>query len=98
MKVCEQTETIFFWIPNSKTYYYWFFSEFTDLEVAFDTTKEQLRQAISDEECLNANDEDIFSLYFHGENANDEYTIDDFEDEEKIMEILKAGFWSVWGY
>ena len=78
----------FFSIPNWKTYYY--FSEFTDLEVAFDTTKEQLRQAISDEECLNANDEDIFSLYFHGENANDEYTIDDFEDEEKIMEILKV--------
>ena len=49
-----------------------------------------MRQAISDEECLNANDEDIFSLYFHGENTNDEYTIDDFEDEEKITEILKV--------
>ena len=55
-----------------ETYYYFFSSEFTDIEVAFDTTKEQLRQAISDEECLNTNDEDIFSLYFHGENANDE--------------------------
>ena len=49
-----------------------------------------MRQAISDEECLNANDEDIFSLYFHGENANDEHTIDDFDDEEKITEILKV--------